>query len=173
MKDILVVVDMQNDFVDGSLGTKEAREIVENMLDLVKNFDGDIYFTRDSHKVDYLTSQEGKNLPVEHCIKGTEGWEIIDALKPYANEDKIIDKPTFGSKDLGERLKEINDKDGISSITLAGLCTDICVISNAMVLKAFMPEVPIKVVEAACAGVSPESHQRAIEAMKVCQVEII
>ena len=173
MKDILVVVDMQNDFVDGALGTKEAKEIVENMLDLVKNFKGDIYFTKDTHQGDYLSTQEGKNLPVEHCIRGTSGWEIIDALRPYANENNIIDKETFGSKDLAERLKEINDKEGIRSITLAGLCTDICVISNAMVLKTFMPEVPIKVVESACAGVSPESHKRALDAMKVCQVEII
>lgn len=173
MKDILVVVDMQKDFVDGSLGTKEAKGIVENMLDLVKNFDGPIYFTKDTHQGDYLNTQEGKNLPVEHCIRGTRGWEIIDDLKPYTNENNIIDKPTFGSKDLAERLKEINDKEGIRSITLAGLCTDICVISNAMVLKAFMPEVPIKVVESASAGVSPESHKRALDAMKVCQVEII
>ncbi|MDO5027873.1 MAG: isochorismatase family cysteine hydrolase [Bacillota bacterium] len=172
MKDILVVVDMQNDFVSGSLGTDEAKKIVGPLVDLVENFQGDIYFTRDSHGPDYLKTQEGKNLPVEHCIKNTPGWEIIDQLKGYVGEN-VVDKVTFGSRDLIEILEGVNKDQGIKSITLAGLCTDICVISNALALKAFLPEVPIKVVEGACAGVSPESHKRALAAMEVCQIQII
>lgn len=172
MKDILVVVDMQNDFVSGSLGTKEAEKIVDNVVDLVKNFDGEIYFTRDTHEENYLETQEGRNLPVEHCIEKTPGWEIIDELKPFVGEN-AIDKVTFGSKDLIETLEKKDKEEKISSITLAGLCTDICIITNALAIKTFMPEVPIRVVEKACAGVSPESHQRALEAMKVCQVEIV
>lgn len=171
MKDLLIVVDMQNDFVSGSLGTEEAKKIVSNVVDVIKNFDGDIYFTRDTHEEDYLETQEGKNLPVKHCIKNTEGWEIIDELKGFV-KDNVIDKVTFGSKELVEKLDKINNAEGIKSITLVGLCTDICVISNALMLKGFMPEVPIKVIADACAGVTPESHERALESMKTCQVSV-
>lgn len=170
MQKILVVVDMQNDFIDGALGTKEAVEIVPKVKEKIENFDGKIIFTRDTHFENYLETQEGRNLPVKHCIKNTEGWQICSSLQPFCKE--VIDKPTFGSQKLGEILKESDEKEKIEKIMLVGLCTDICVISNAMVIKAFLPETPIAVDAACCAGVSPESHKRAIEAMKVCQIEI-
>lgn len=172
MRDILVVVDMQNDFVHGSLATDEAKETVDEVVDIIENFDGDIYFTRDTHEEDYLETQEGRILPVEHCIKGTEGWEIIDELQPFI-DDNVVDKVTFGSKDLALELSQINETEGINSITIVGLCTDICVISNAMLFKAFMPEVEIRVESRGCAGVNPESHDRALESMKTCQVTVV
>lgn len=169
----LIVVDMQNDFIDGSLGTPQAVEIVPAVEKAIKNFDGTVLFTRDTHFSDYLSTQEGKNLPVEHCIKGTEGWKIcprLDALR----KTEPFDKLTFGSRELAEHLKHYNDEtEKIESITLVGLCTDICVISNAMLIKAFLPEVKISVNSACCAGVTPESHKRALESMKTCQIEII
>ena len=169
MSKILIVVDMQNDFIDGALGTKEAVSIVPYVKDIIESFDGKVYFTRDTHFENYMETQEGANLPIPHCIKGTDGWQIraeLDALR----RTEAIDKLTFGSSALVEVLK--NEKD-IESITFVGLCTDICVISNAMVVKAFFPEVPLIVDAMGCAGVSPESHQRALEAMKVCQIKII
>ncbi|WP_300410250.1 isochorismatase family cysteine hydrolase [Lagierella sp.] len=169
MKDILVVVDMQNDFVIGSLGTKEAKAILPRVVEKIEGFDGEIYFTRDTHEEDYLNTQEGKVLPVKHCIKGTEGWELHPEIQKYAKEN-IIDKVTFGSKELAEKIEEVHGKEKIDSITLVGLCTDICVISNALILKAFIPEVKIIVDENCCAGVSPESHERALESMKACQI---
>lgn len=171
MKNVLVVVDMQKDFIDGALGTKEAEAIVDNVAEFVKAFDGEVVFTRDTHFGNYMETQEGKNLPVPHCIKGTDGWQIdrkLAALKP--NGMKLFDKPTFGSVELAEYLKAEKE---LESITLVGLCTDICVISNALLLKAYMPETPIKVVEKCCAGVTPESHKNALEAMKMCQIQII
>ena len=170
MQDILIVVDMQNDFIDGALGTKEAVSIVPNVLSLVKSHTGRVIFTKDTHSPDYLSTSEGKNLPVEHCIKGTNGWEICPALREYAKE--IIEKPTFGSLLLAEQLKEENEKDPIGKITLVGLCTDICVISNTLLLKATFPEAQISVVSSACAGVTPESHENALNAMKMCQITI-
>ena len=130
MQDILIVVDMQNDFIDGALGTPEAVAIVPNVVSLVKSHTGRVIFTKDTHSPDYLSTNEGKNLPVEHCIKGTHGWEICDSLKEYATE--VIEKPTFGSLALAEQLKEENKKNPIGKITLVGLCTDICVISNTL-----------------------------------------
>lgn len=168
---VLVVVDMQNDFIDGALGTKEAVAIVPNVKRKIKEFDGEVIFTRDTHQENYMETQEGRNLPVKHCIEGTDGWEISDELKPLVKSEPI-NKPTFGSDELGRMLSEINEKEAIESIELIGLCTDICVISNAMVIKAFLPEVPISVDSACCAGVSVESHLRALEAMKVCQIEV-
>lgn len=165
---VLVVVDMQNDFIDGALGTKEAVAIVPNVAEKIKNFDGKIVFTRDTHEENYMDTQEGKNLPVPHCIRETEGWKIREELEALRTEE-AIDKPTFGSTKLGELLK--NEKD-VESITLIGLCTDICVISNALLLKAYLPEVPIIVDASCCAGVTPESHKNALEAMKVCQIHI-
>ena len=162
--DILVVIDMQNDFIDGALGTPEAEAIVPNVVDRVKNFNGLVLATRDTHGGDYLQTQEGRMLPVEHCIRGTYGWEIREEIAELL-ESGPIDKPTFGSETLGKVLKD--------SITLIGLCTDICVISNAMLLKAFLPEVPVIVDSLCCAGVTPESHERALEAMKACQIEVI
>ena len=170
--DILVVIDMQNDFIDGALGTPEAEAIVPNVVDRVKNFNGLVLATRDTHGGDYLQTQEGRMLPVEHCIRGTYGWEIREEIAELL-ESGPIDKPTFGSETLGKVLKEFNKSETIDSITLVGLCTDICVISNAMLLKAFLPEVPIYVDAACCAGVTPESHERALEAMKACQIEVL
>ena len=169
MSKILIVVDMQNDFIDGALGTKEAAAIVPYVKDVIESFDGKVYFTRDTHFENYMETQEGANLPVPHCIKGTDGWQIraeLDALR----RTEAIDKLTFGSSALVDVLKAEKD---IESITFVGLCTDICVISNAMVVKAFFPEVPLIVDAKGCAGVSPDSHQRALEAMKVCQIKII
>ncbi len=164
---------MQNDFIDGALGTPEAVAIVPKVMVKMMNFDGLVLATRDTHGEDYLETQEGKKLPVKHCIKGTHGWEIKEEIQQLLISQPI-DKPTFGSEALGNVLKDLNnDVEPIDSITLVGLCTDICVISNAMLLKAFLPEVPIMVDASCCAGVTPESHERALEAMKACQIEII
>ncbi len=168
----LVVVDMQNDFVDGALGTKEAVAIVPNVVEKIKEFDGKVLFTRDTHHENYMETQEGKNLPVPHCVEGTDGFELVPEIKALCNEAPI-NKPVFGSVDLGMRLKEENERETIESITLVGLCTDICVISNAFVIKSFLPEVPIIVDASCCAGVTPESHLRALECMKICQIQII
>lgn len=162
---VLVVVDMQNDFISGSLGSSDAQKIVPNVVDKVKNFDGRIIFTRDTHDDYYLKTQEGKKLPVKHCIKETYGWQICDELKPYAKE--IIDKVTFGSIDLPNMI----DK-SVSEIEICGLCTDICVISNAMILKANFTETKISVDSSCCAGVTTDSHNTALNAMKAVQIEI-
>ena len=165
---LLIVVDMQNDFISGALGSKLAEAIVPNVVEKVKNYDGTVIFTRDTHFADYMDTQEGKNLPVKHCIKDTTGWEICNGLKPYAN--KVIDKITFGSVDLPNVIKEYGEE--IEEIELCGLCTDICVISNAMILKATFPEVKIVVDGNCCAGVTVESHQTALNAMKAVQIEV-
>ncbi|MBE6904328.1 MAG: cysteine hydrolase [Ruminococcaceae bacterium] len=169
MSKILVVVDMQNDFIDGALGTKEAVKIVPYVKEIIENFDGKILFTRDTHFENYMQTQEGKNLPVPHCIKGSQGWQIHSQLEALRTTD-AIDKVTFGSKELVEILKK---EENIESITFVGLCTDICVISNAMVVKAFFPEIPLIVDAKACAGVTPKSHETALEAMKMCQIKIL
>ena len=169
MSEILIVVDMQNDFIDGALGTAEAVAIVPYVKSLIENFDGKVFFTRDTHFEDYMQTQEGRNLPVPHCIKGTDGWQIrseLDALR----KTEAIDKLTFGSSELAAILGK---EESIDGITFVGLCTDICVISNAMVVKAFYPEVPLTVDAKGCAGVTPESHKRALEAMKTCQIRVI
>ena len=171
MQNILIVVDMQNDFIDGALGTAEAVQIVDKVKDKIQSFDGKVIFTRDTHYRDYLTTQEGQHLPVEHCIKDTEGWQIRPELA-LLRKPQVIDKPTFGSLELGELLKAENECESIESVTLVGLCTDICVISNAMIIKAALPETAVKVDAACCAGVSPESHNTALQAMKMCQIQI-
>ena len=171
MQKILVVVDMQNDFIDGALGTAEAVAIVPKVAEKIKNFDGTVLYTRDTHEEKYMETQEGRNLPVPHCIRGTEGWQIRTELQQAGAE--VVDKPTFGSRALAEKLVEMNREEAIESITLIGLCTDICVISNAFVIKAFLPETPIIVDAACCAGVTPKSHERALEAMKVCQIAVV
>lgn len=168
---ILVVVDMQNDFIDGALGTKEAEAIVDNVAGKIEGFDGLVVYTRDTHKPDYLKTQEGTKLPVEHCIEGSEGWAISSKL-PVDDDALIINKPTFGSKELGLYLESLNERESIEEIEVIGLCTDICVISNALVIKAFLPEVPIVVDPSCCAGVTPESHENALEAMKMCQISV-
>lgn len=176
MQNLLIVIDMQNDFIDGSLGTPEAAAIVPKVLHKVKSFAGTVIFTRDTHTEQYLQTAEGKKLPVKHCIKNTKGWEIqpqLEEVRLQLNAE-VFDKITFGSKELASYLVgNIKNCDGISSITLCGLCTDICVISNALLIKAFLPEIPIIVDSACCAGVTPESHLNALEAMKMCQIEVV
>ena len=172
MQNILIVVDMQNDFIDGALGTKEALEIVPRVVEKVKAFPGKILFTRDTHEENYLDTQEGQKLPVPHCIKGTSGWEICPELEALRKEN-AVDKPTFGSVELGEKLRKMQEEEPIGCITLVGLCTDICVISNAMLVKAFLPEIRICVDASCCAGVTPESHETALRAMKMCHIDVI
>ncbi|MBE6915492.1 MAG: cysteine hydrolase [Ruminococcaceae bacterium] len=162
----LIVVDMQNDFITGALGSKDAEAIVENVVNLVKSFDGRVIFTRDTHLENYLTTQEGRNLPVEHCIKDTHGWQICDELKPYAKE--IVDKITFGSIDLPGMIDADTEE-----VILCGICTDICVISNAMLIKAHYPEMKVSVYASCCAGVTPQSHETALNAMKAVQIKIV
>ena len=170
MNKVLIVVDMQNDFVSGSLGSQDAAGIVENVVQKVKQAvdeKTDIIFTRDTHGEDYLNTQEGRRLPVVHCIRNTKGWEIIDELRPYVKN--VIDKPTFGSMELASMVKER----AYTDIEVIGLCTDICVVSNVMILKAAVPEAVITVDSKCCAGVTKESHQSALDTMKMCQAEII
>ena len=172
MQEILVVVDMQNDFVTGPLGTPEARTILPKVAEKVKNFPGRVLFTRDTHEENYLESREGKALPVPHCIRGTRGWEICPELETLRKEEPV-DKPTFGSTGLGEVLRAADQYgEKIGKITLVGVCTDICVISNALLLRAFLPDAEIAVDPACCARVTPESHQTALRAMKACQITI-
>ena len=170
MRKALVVVDMQNDFIDGALGTTEAQEMLPRLVEKLtaEQAAGTVLvFTMDTHGADYLQTQEGQKLPVEHCIRGTAGWQIADALQPFVREAAaVIEKPTFGATALPAALGEYDE------IELVGLCTDICVISNALLLKAFYPEKPISVDASCCAGVTPESHANAVAAMRMCQVEV-
>ena len=166
---LLVVVDMQTDFVDGALGTPEAVAIVENVVRKVKEekeAGSDIIFTMDTHETNYLETMEGKNLPVELCIRGTDGWMLIPQLRPLTDGARIIEKPTFGSTKLAHAVAAGN----YDEIELIGLCTDICVISNVLLVKATVPETPICVDASCCAGVTPQSHLNALEAMKMCQI---
>ena len=175
-KKLVVVVDMQNDFIDGVLGTAQAEKIVSRVAAKLKKakYDGDtIVFTRDTHGADYSSTEEGKNLPIPHCLKGSEGWEISGELNPYVNEAQMINKETFGSRVLGEFAEQLLKEGKINSIELFGLCTDICVISNALLVKAFCPNIPVTVDASCCAGVSPEAHDNAIKAMESCQIHII
>ena len=165
----LIVVDMQVDFITGSLGSELAKTIVPNVVEKVKSFDGKVIFTRDTHFEDYMNTQEGKKLPVPHCIKDSDGWQICDELKPYA--ETALDKLTFGSIELPRLIESFGEP--IERIELCGLCTDICVISNAMVLKAAFPEVPIAVDSTCSAGVTVESHNTALSAMRAVQIEIL
>lgn len=192
-KKILVVVDMQNDFIDGTLGTPEAQAIVPNVVKKIDDADEDtlILFTKDTHYEDYLDTQEGKKLPVEHCIYKTNGWCINKAVRsawigkegtfivdkhPIVKENNTIEKITFGARWLYKIIKEITEVTGYGEeleIELIGLCTDICVISNAMLLKAHFPEAKISIDASCCAGVTPESHENALKAMEMCQIEVI
>lgn len=170
-KELLVVVDMQVDFVDGALGTSEAAGIVDNVVKKVreaKDMGKTVVFTLDTHEENYMETQEGKNLPVPHCIRNTKGWGLIPELRRMAAGCQLVEKPTFGSTTLAH----LAGKGGFDKIELVGLCTDICVISNALILKAALPEAVISVDASCCAGVSPESHRNALEAMKVCQILI-
>ena len=170
MRRILVVIDMQNDFIDGSLGTKEAEAIVENVKAKIASYPPDaVYATMDTHGKDYLKTQEGINLPVEHCIKDTNGWKIRPDIAALLKNAKIYEKPTFGSTRLAEDIKAAGDTE---EIELVGLCTDICVISNALLLKAALPEVKISVDASCCAGVTPQKHAAALETMRSCQINV-
>lgn len=169
MKRLLVVVDMQKDFIDGSLGTKEAQLIVPDVAEKIRQYqeNGDsVAFTFDTHTENYANTQEGRRLPVVHCVKNTPGWELDKSLQQFSG--KTFEKPTFGSCDLAEWARE----EGFESIELVGLCTDICVISNALLLKAYLPETVIAVDSSCCAGVTKESHMNALEAMKMCQIDV-
>ena len=171
MSKAIIVVDMQNDFVTGTLGTKEAQEMLPRLVaKLEENIDKksvDIIFTQDTHKEDYLQTQEGKNLPVVHCIKGTEGWEIVPELQKFIPHARIvIEKKAFGSTRLPSLLKPYEE------VEFVGVCTDICVVSNALLLKAFYPEQVVSVDASCCAGVTPKSHQEALNVMKMCQCKI-
>lgn len=176
---ILVVVDMQNDFVDGALGTKEAVAIVPKVVEKINTFDGEFAVTQDTHKENYPETQEGKNLPVAHCIEQSDGWKLVapvhDALKKRfdgGTMPQFFYKPAFGSVQLAGWLLNTNKNNPIDEVVLIGLCTDICVISNAMLVKAYLPEVKVTVDAACCAGVTPESHNNALSAMKMCQINI-
>jgi len=174
MNRMLLIVDMQNDFIDGTLGTKEAVNILPAALDKIKNFDGEIFYTKDTHKQNYMSTAEGKNLPVQHCLKGTDGWRLNPDVEKLCIDKKAtgIEKETFGSSMLPEIINK-RYPGGVDEIEIIGICTDICVISNALLLKAFFPEVNIIVDSSCCAGVTPESHNNALEAMKMCQITVI
>ena len=174
-KKLLVVVDMQKDFVDGSLGTAEAVSILPKVTACVEAYrrmeDSEIVFTRDTHEENYLQTQEGRLLPVVHCIRGSEGWQLVKEVEALRTEaDRVFDKPTFGSVELGRYVAGMDD---LEEVALIGLCTDICVISNALLIKANKPEVSVSVIADCCAGVTPESHKNALSAMKMTQISIV
>lgn len=176
MKKVMVVIDMQNDFITGSLGTKEAQQIVPSIAKKITEFDGRLIFTRDTHSEDYLQTAEGKKLPVVHCIKGTEGHEIDKRLVGL-RQAEVIDKPTFGSTALAELLKmeyeNVVAEGDSMEVELCGVCTDICVVSNALLLRAVMPELEITVDASCCADVTVDSHTAALTTMKMCQINVI
>ena len=172
---ILAVIDMQKDFISGALGTSEAERIVSRVAQKIAAARAEgvrVVFTRDTHTDAYLDTQEGRKLPVPHCIQGSQGWQIRPELEAL-RRTQAVDKPGFGSVKLAQLLREMNESEPIGSVTLIGLCTDICVISNAMLIKAYLPELPVKVDAACCAGVTPESHENALAAMAMCQIEIL
>jgi len=172
MRKLLLVIDMQNDFIDGALGTPEAASIVDRVVEEIGKYPpANIIATRDTHTESYLETLEGRNLPVAHCVKGTPGWELNARVAAALRGAAVIDKPTFGSRELAERVAALARQDELD-VTLVGLCTDICVVSNALLLKAFLPETPVRVIAGCCAGVTPESHQAALMTMRMCQVDI-
>lgn len=173
MRKILMVIDMQNDFINGALGTPEAEAIVGRVAEEIRKYPTEnVIATRDTHTEDYLNTQEGRKLPVVHCVRGTPGWELHPEIAAALKGAAVIDKPTFGSKELAEKLSLLSEQDDLE-VTLAGLCTDICVVSNALLIKAFLPETPVRVIADCCAGVTPESHQAALDTMRMCQIEIV
>ena len=173
MKKVLIVVDMQKDFVDGALGSKEAVGIVGNVVDKIKNFEGDIIATYDTHDENYMNTQEGTKLPVPHCIKGTDGWKLDSKVQAALDENGYtpVYKPTFGSTDLVDIIRKYEEKD--TELELIGVCTDICVVSNALLLKANFTEMNISVDASCCAGVTPEKHLAALETMRSCQINVV
>lgn len=174
MKPLLIVVDMQNDFISQALGTPEAQKILGPLCRKIRQWDGPVIYTRDTHGEDYLDTAEGRKLPARHCIRDTEGWQLAPEIAACVRPgDRIFDKPTFGSVSLAEYVSRLAGDGEISSVTLTGLCTDICVISNALLLKAYLPETPIAVDASCCAGVTPASHANALNAMAACQIDIL
>ena len=173
MRKILLVIDMQNDFIDGALGTLEAEAIIDKVVQVIYKYPlEDIIATRDTHGKDYLETQEGRKLPVPHCIKGTLGYNLHPRITAALNGATIMGKSSFASKKLAEKVAALAKTDELE-VTIVGLCTDICVISNALLLKAFLPETPIRVIASGCAGTTPENHQAALRTMKMCQIEIL
>ena len=173
MRKILIVIDMQNDFIDAALGTKEAEAVVEAVKEKIRSYPAaDVFATMDTHTDHYMETQEGKYLPVPHCIRGSEGWKIRPDIAGLLTGAKIYEKPTFGSTALAEDLKKLSEREEIE-LELIGLCTDICVVSNALLLKAAMPEVRITVDASCCAGVTPVKHLAALETMRSCQIQVI
>ena len=167
--DVLLVIDLQNDFVDGAIGNKGNDKIVKPIENLVENFDGEVIFTRDTHDENYLESLEGSHLPVKHCIKNSKGWQIKIDTKNH----KIIDKPSFGSYELVEYLKKLNEKEKIENIYMVGICTDICVLSNAILIKNALLNTEVTVIEDLCKATNEKNHKIALEAMKSCQLNIV
>lgn len=174
MKRVLVVVDMQKDFIDGALGTKEAAAVVENVVRKIISHEGLIFATYDTHSEDYLNTSEGRKLPVEHCIKGSDGWKLDRRVEAALQNKEFtaVEKITFGSVDLPNKIKKACGSEDFE-IELVGLCTDICVVSNALILKANFPETTIRVDASCCAGVTPETHNAALATMKCCQIDVI
>lgn len=170
MMKYLIVVDMQNDFIDCNLANDMAKIIVTDVARFARNFDGEVIFTKDTHTEDYLNTQEGRYLPVEHCIRGTWGWQFCPDIYLLTKNKRVVEKNTFGSLDLPYELADVTKDD---EIHLCGICTDICVISNAMILKAFFPETKMFVHASLCAGVTEQSHKNALEAMRAVQIEIV
>lgn len=173
--DLLIVIDMQRDFITGSLGSEAAQAIVPKVAERVRNHQGPVYYTQDTHGADYLTTQEGHYLPVEHCRLGTDGWEVEESIQRalLMKGAQGFEKQGFGSPTMSHSALRLHNADALTSITLCGVCTDICVIANAMFLKSTLPNVPIYVRADLCAGVSPESHETALKAMEACQIAII
>lgn len=167
---ILIVIDMQNDFIYGTLKSDNAINILNYVRDKINNFDGKLIYTKDTHDNNYLKTQEGRNLPIEHCIKGSYGWDFAEGI--YKHGSLIFEKNCFSSKDMAFYLEKLNLDEKIESIELIGICTDICVITNAMLLKSLLPEVQIYVDSKACAGTSVENHLNALKAMSICQIKI-
>ena len=173
MRKILLVIDMQNDFIDGSLGTNEAVKVVDNVINKIKKYPSEnVFATKDTHEENYLATREGMHLPVEHCIRGTDGWDINSEIKKLITASNIFEKGTFGSVKLVEKIREIAATEDIS-IEIVGLCTDICVVSNALLIKAYLPEIDITVDSSCCAGVTPTKHEASLETMRSCQINVI
>ena len=172
MRKLLIVIDMQNDFIDGALGTPEACAIVPAVCEKIRAWpSADVLATMDTHGENYMQTQEGRYLPVPHCIRGTEGWQLRPEIKELLQGARIFEKPTFGSVDLAGAVKALSEQEDLE-LELVGLCTDICVVSNALLLKAVIPEVTIRVDAACCAGVTPEKHRAALETMRSCQIAV-
>ena len=179
-QDYLIVIDMQNDFISGSLGSSDAQAILPKVKDKIQHFQGPVIFTMDTHDQDYLHTAEGQALPIEHCLKDTWGWQLESSLESVKNDMtslspefvKVFEKPVFASLELAQYLKKQWEQGFVNSITLVGLCTDVCVISNALLLKAFLPELPIHVDSSCCAGVTKEKHEAALDTMRSCQIHV-